>query len=132
MLTRVVGKGRVEPFELERDTRYTIVDVGTGDGHYAYALAAERPEARVVAFDALEEPMAEIAHRARRRQIHRRLRMPGPPPPRCVCRSVPQLFWVFPFLDERGNAVHHTRAVFTTGVETDKWTTGTGSPLADE
>src|SRR5438132_4897332 len=67
MLTRVVGKGRVEPFELERDTRYTIVDVGTGDGHYAYALAAERPEARVVAFDALEEPMAEIAHRARRK-----------------------------------------------------------------
>jgi 16S rRNA (adenine(1408)-N(1))-methyltransferase len=43
------------------------VDVGTGDAHFAYHLASERPDWLVIGLDALDEPMGEIAYRAARK-----------------------------------------------------------------
>ena len=68
-ITRVVGKGRTDGArrrassrELPRAaTRTTSVDVGTGDGRFAYHLASSRPGATRDRFDALAEPMGEIA-----------------------------------------------------------------------
>jgi 16S rRNA (adenine(1408)-N(1))-methyltransferase len=72
-LARVVGKGRT--LEMDRDAlsglrasaARTIVDVGTGDGRYAYALASAHPEWLVVGLDSLDEPMGEMAHKALRK-----------------------------------------------------------------
>jgi len=43
------------------------VDAGTGDAHFAYHLASERPGWLIVGLDALDEPMGEIAYRAARK-----------------------------------------------------------------
>jgi len=74
-ITRVVGKQRSE--ELSSDNlaalraRYgkTSVDVGTGDGRFAYHLASADPDRLVVALDALAEPMGERAAVARRKPV---------------------------------------------------------------
>jgi 16S rRNA (adenine(1408)-N(1))-methyltransferase len=72
-LVRVVGKGRTSastPADLvawRGAARRTVVDIGTGDGRYAYALATEHPDWFVIGIDALEEPMGEIAHKAARK-----------------------------------------------------------------
>src|SRR5690349_12984816 len=72
-LTRVVGRGRTSPVdadalgELRRAHSTTVVDVGTGDGRYAYHLAAADPARLVIGIDALEAPMGEIAARAARK-----------------------------------------------------------------
>ncbi len=72
-LTRVVGKGRTAAMEraelsgLRASAARTIVDVGTGDGRYAYAPASSHPEWLVVGVDALDEPMGEMAHKALRK-----------------------------------------------------------------
>jgi 16S rRNA (adenine(1408)-N(1))-methyltransferase len=72
-LTRVVGKGRTVVLDAaalaELRDRYpdAIVDVGTGDARFAYHLASEEPDRLVVALDALDEPMGEIAHKATRK-----------------------------------------------------------------
>jgi 16S rRNA (adenine(1408)-N(1))-methyltransferase len=72
-LVRVVGKGRSasmsgDELQFLRD-RYErcAVDAGTGDAHFAYHLAAERPDWLVLGLDALDEPMGEIAYRAARK-----------------------------------------------------------------
>ena len=44
-----------------------LVDVGTGDGRYAHALALAAPDTLVIGIDALEEPMGESARKANRR-----------------------------------------------------------------
>jgi len=44
-----------------------LVDVGTGDGRYARALALTAPDTLVIGMDALEEPMGESARKANRR-----------------------------------------------------------------
>jgi 16S rRNA (adenine(1408)-N(1))-methyltransferase len=73
MLTRVVGKGRVrEMHETELDqlraaSARTVVDVGTGDGRFAYARATAHPDSFVIGIDAIDEPMGEIAQKAMRR-----------------------------------------------------------------
>jgi 16S rRNA (adenine(1408)-N(1))-methyltransferase len=72
-LTRVVGPGRTVELsraqldELRDRAARTVVDVGAGDGRYAYALATRRPDTLVVAMDALDAPLAEVARRARRK-----------------------------------------------------------------
>jgi 16S rRNA (adenine(1408)-N(1))-methyltransferase len=72
-LTRVVGKGRTSSLgaaELAalRDAHdKCAVDVGTGDGRFAYHLASERPDWLVIGIDALDEPMGEIAYKAARK-----------------------------------------------------------------
>ena len=72
-LTRVVGKGRTavmpaDEFAAARAAyAHCAVDVGTGDAHFAYHLASERPDWLVVGLDALDEPMGEIAYRAARK-----------------------------------------------------------------
>jgi 16S rRNA (adenine(1408)-N(1))-methyltransferase len=72
-LTRVVGKSRTAVMpagELEsmRDAyAKCAVDVGTGDAHFAYHLASERPDWLVVGLDALDQPMGEIAYKAARK-----------------------------------------------------------------
>lgn len=72
-LTRVVGKHRTEPFEADALTelraRYerAAVDVGTGDGRFAYHLASTDPTRFVIGIDALDEPMGEIAAKAARK-----------------------------------------------------------------
>ena len=43
---------------------HCAVDVGTGDAHFAYHLASERPDWLVIGLDALDEPMGEIAYKA--------------------------------------------------------------------
>jgi len=44
-----------------------LVDVGTGDGRFAYHQATEHPDALVVGIDALDEPMGEVAAKAGRK-----------------------------------------------------------------
>lgn len=72
-LTRVVGKARtaeMEPAELEAlrsAHERCAIDVGTGDAHFAYHLASEHPDWLVIAIDAIEAPMGEIAYRATRK-----------------------------------------------------------------
>ena len=72
-LTRVVGKGRTaempaaELSALQQSAARTVVDVGTGDGRHPYALASANPDWLIIGIDALEEPMAETAHRASRK-----------------------------------------------------------------
>jgi 16S rRNA (adenine(1408)-N(1))-methyltransferase len=72
-LTRVVGKGRTREMDaaelgaLRSAVVRTVVDVGTGDGRYAYAIAAAHADWLVIALDALDEPMAETAHKALRK-----------------------------------------------------------------
>jgi 16S rRNA (adenine(1408)-N(1))-methyltransferase len=72
-ITRVIGKGRTAPLERDAFTelraRYETVaiDVGTGDGRFAYHLASADPMRLVVGIDALDEPMGEVAARAARK-----------------------------------------------------------------
>jgi 16S rRNA (adenine(1408)-N(1))-methyltransferase len=72
-LVRVVGKGRTESIERadldrrRRDAVRTVVDVGTGDGRYPYALATEHDDWFVIGIDALDEAMGEVAHKAGRK-----------------------------------------------------------------
>jgi len=72
-LTRVVGKGRTavmagsELAALRDSFAQCAVDVGTGDAHFAYHLASERPDWLVIGLDALDAPMGEIAYRAARK-----------------------------------------------------------------
>ena len=72
-ITRVVGKGRTVLIEraeldgLQRDARRTVVDVGTGDGRYPYALASEHDDWFVLGIDALDEAMGEVAYKAGRK-----------------------------------------------------------------
>jgi 16S rRNA (adenine(1408)-N(1))-methyltransferase len=44
-----------------------VVDVGAGDGRFAYAYARDHPEALVVALDPVKENLRERSHRARRK-----------------------------------------------------------------
>lgn len=72
-LTRVVGKGRTAEMSADElgalRERYAncAVDVGTGDAHFPYHLAAQRSDWLVIGLDALDEPMGEIAYRAVRK-----------------------------------------------------------------
>jgi 16S rRNA (adenine(1408)-N(1))-methyltransferase len=72
-LTRIVGRARTidvdgaELAAMRASSLRTVVDVGTGDGRYAYALATAHPDWFVIGVDALDEPMAEIAQRATRK-----------------------------------------------------------------
>jgi 16S rRNA (adenine(1408)-N(1))-methyltransferase len=72
-IVRVLGKGRTDlldaPALAELRAAYdtTTVDVGTGDGRYAYHLASDDPRRLVIGIDALDEPMAEIAAKAARK-----------------------------------------------------------------
>ncbi len=72
-ITRVVGKSRTAPMAtaelaaLRAAYDNCVVDVGTGDAHFVYHLASERPDWLVIGLDALDEPMGEIAYRAARK-----------------------------------------------------------------
>jgi len=72
-LTRVIGKHRTREMDGDElaarleDAVRTVVDVGTGDGRYVYALAGEHPDWLVIGIDALDEPMGDIAYRASRK-----------------------------------------------------------------
>jgi 16S rRNA (adenine(1408)-N(1))-methyltransferase len=44
-----------------------VLDVGTGDGRFAYAYARDHPEAFVVALDPVKENLRELSHRALRK-----------------------------------------------------------------
>ena len=72
-LTRVIGKDRTEAFEagalseLRARHETTAVDVGTGDGRFAYHLASTDPTRLVIGIDAHDEPMGEIAAKAARK-----------------------------------------------------------------
>jgi 16S rRNA (adenine(1408)-N(1))-methyltransferase len=74
-ITRVVGKQRTATFEpaafAELHGRYakTSVDVGTGDGRFAYHLASADPDRLVIGLDALAEPMGERAATATRKPV---------------------------------------------------------------
>jgi 16S rRNA (adenine(1408)-N(1))-methyltransferase len=72
-IAQVVGKGRTATLTLaafaEVKTRYarTAVDVGTGDGRFAYHLASTEPQCLVIGIDALAEHMGERAATAARK-----------------------------------------------------------------
>jgi 16S rRNA (adenine(1408)-N(1))-methyltransferase len=72
-ITRVIGKGRTASVDAEAFSdlrgRYakTAVDVGTGDGRFAYHLASADPRRLVIGIDPLEEPMGEVAAKAARK-----------------------------------------------------------------
>jgi 16S rRNA (adenine(1408)-N(1))-methyltransferase len=52
---------------LVRASERLVVDVGTGDGRFAYAYARDHPEAFVVALDPVKENLRELSHRASRK-----------------------------------------------------------------
>jgi 16S rRNA (adenine(1408)-N(1))-methyltransferase len=72
-ITQVTGRGRTAPLAVnafaELRARYamTSVDVGTGDGRFAYHLATDDPDCLVVGLDALAENMGERAATAARK-----------------------------------------------------------------
>lgn len=72
-ITRVIGNGRTDRLdpaafgELRARHETTAVDVGTGDGRFAYHLASDDPARLVIGIDSLEEPMGEIAAKAARK-----------------------------------------------------------------
>ena len=72
-ITRVIGKGRTAELtpdalaELRGSLASTVVDVGAGDGRFAYHLASADPARLVVGLDALDEPMGEIAAKSGRK-----------------------------------------------------------------
>lgn len=72
-VARVVGRKRsvaLERTDVERlrdEHTRVVVDLGTGDGRYAYAIAGVHPDWLVVGIDALDEPMGETAARAARK-----------------------------------------------------------------
>ena len=72
-ITRVIGKGRTVTVDADAFADLlggyakTAVDVGTGDGRFAYHLASVDPGRLVVGIDAIDEPMGEIAAKAARK-----------------------------------------------------------------
>ena len=72
-IIRVIGKGRTATVDadafagLRAGYAKTAVDVGTGDGRFAYHLASADPARLVIGIDALDEPMGEIAAKAARK-----------------------------------------------------------------
>ncbi len=72
-ITRVVGKGRTAALaadafaDLQAGFSSTVVDVGTGDGRFAYQLASSEPQHLVIGLDALAENMGERAATAARK-----------------------------------------------------------------
>ena len=74
-VTRVIGKQRTEVLAAgafaELQSRYakTSVDVGTGDGRFAYQLASADPDRLVIGVDALAEPMGDRAATAARKPV---------------------------------------------------------------
>jgi 16S rRNA (adenine(1408)-N(1))-methyltransferase len=74
-LTRVIGKQRTEVVaadtfaELQARYSKTSVDVGTGDGRFAYHLASADPDRLVIGIDALAEPMGARAATATRKPV---------------------------------------------------------------
>jgi 16S rRNA (adenine(1408)-N(1))-methyltransferase len=72
-IVRVVGRGRTTMVDAEQFAALragyerVAVDVGTGDGRFAYQLASEDPQLLVVGVDALDAPMGEIAAKAARK-----------------------------------------------------------------
>ncbi len=74
-ITRVIGKQRTEILAAgafaEMQARYskTSVDVGTGDGRFAYQLASADPDRLVIGVDALAEPMGARAATATRKPV---------------------------------------------------------------
>jgi len=74
-MTRVSGKhrsvaiGSEEFAALRAPYAKTSVDVGTGDGRFAYHLASADPDRLVIGIDALAEPMGERATTAARKPV---------------------------------------------------------------
>jgi 16S rRNA (adenine(1408)-N(1))-methyltransferase len=72
-LTRVIARGRAVPMapaafaDMRAAHARTVVDVGTGDGRFAYHLASAEPDVLVIGLDALAEPMGERAATAARK-----------------------------------------------------------------
>ena len=72
-ITQVIGKGRTAALapgafaELRAGYATTAVDVGTGDGRFAYHLASADPQRFVIGIDALAENMGERAATAARK-----------------------------------------------------------------
>jgi 16S rRNA (adenine(1408)-N(1))-methyltransferase len=72
-MIRVVGKGRTVDFarddlqSMRTASEGTLVDVGTGDAKFPYAVAGERPRWLVVGIDALDAPMEETAAKGLRK-----------------------------------------------------------------
>ncbi len=72
-LTRVVGKNRTELMDAgdlaarRAVATRTVIDVGTGDAHYAYRVALAHADWLVVGTDVIDEPMGEIARKAGRK-----------------------------------------------------------------
>lgn len=72
-ISQVIGKGRTEPLtgaafeEIRATYATTCVDVGTGDGRFAYHLASSDPTGLVIGIDALAANMGERAATAARK-----------------------------------------------------------------
>jgi 16S rRNA (adenine(1408)-N(1))-methyltransferase len=62
----VQGKRTTERHDLPAAQR-VVVDVGTGDGRFAYSNAGEHPDALVIGIDAISERLAELSAKAARK-----------------------------------------------------------------
>jgi 16S rRNA (adenine(1408)-N(1))-methyltransferase len=63
----VQGKRTVERHDLPAGYQRVVVDVGTGDGRFAYAYAGDHPDALVVGVDAISERLADVSAKAARK-----------------------------------------------------------------
>jgi len=63
----VHGKRTSERLDLPAGFQRVVVDLGTGDGRFAYAYAGDHPDALVVGVDAISERLAEVSARAARK-----------------------------------------------------------------
>ena len=63
----VLGLDRAAVLRLVEPYREVVIDVGTGDGLFAYTHAAAHPERFVIGLDATRENLRELSHRAARR-----------------------------------------------------------------
>lgn len=64
---REMGAGELAERIERAGTIRTVVDVGTGDGRFAYAYASTHPEAFVVGVDAIAERLEEVSLKAARK-----------------------------------------------------------------
>jgi 16S rRNA (adenine(1408)-N(1))-methyltransferase len=63
----VVEGKRTREVDALPDAARTVIDLGTGDGRYAYAVAGAHPDWLVIGVDAISERLAEYSAKAARK-----------------------------------------------------------------
>lgn len=68
MVRQIIGKKVVESaFATPKEYEEIVVDVGTGDGKFAYEYAKNNPESLVIGLDADKSQLVKVSHKAQRK-----------------------------------------------------------------